>query len=85
MNEKNKIYMDNNISTVSDLALAAVLHLYFPVIHIYRDDDKKVYFIFEKSDKLKEITEKYWIGKIKVIPKDYYASLKTLKSMIHNR
>jgi len=71
--------------STTDLALAAVLQLYYPIKDIYREDDKKVHFIIFSGKKLNSLVEKYWRGELRVDPRKYYDSLKTLKGMIYNR
>jgi hypothetical protein len=78
----NKKYINNQIE-VSDLALASSLqHLGFPVTSISRDprEHPKVSFVFESSDELNNVIQKYWQGHLNVEPKSFWSISRELKS-----
>ncbi len=79
MSETNK-----KLFKTSDLALAAVINLHYPIKTINKDNPKKVYFIFEKSKNLDLVIEKFWGRELKVDALLYFNSLKTLKTRIYN-
>ena len=75
---------DNNLYSTSDLALAAAISLYYPVITINKSNPKKVIFIFRKDRNLDLLVERYWKGDLKIEVKQYFSNLKLLKNRIYN-
>ena len=73
-----------NLET-SDLALAAVIFLYFPIKSINKTDPKKVIFIFERNKNLDELIEGYFNRSLKLEPQMYFNALKALKGRIYQK
>ena len=82
MNGKLKPNID--LFTTSDLALAAVVALYYSIESIDKSNPKKVLFIFKKDKNFHLCIEKYWNGELKVEPLKFYQCLKMLKNRIYN-
>ncbi len=68
----------------SDLACATVISLFYPIKEIERKNPKKVYFIFERNDKLDKLLDQYWQQKLKVEPQSFFNQLKIIKARIYN-
>jgi len=82
MNNKNLI--NNNLYSTSDLSLAAVLCLHYPIKAVNKKNQKKAYFIFEKDKNFDLLLERYWHGDLKVDPQQYFNNLRILKNRIYN-
>lgn len=67
----------------SDLALATVISLYYPIDSIDRQNPQKIQFNFIRNQELDQLIENYWHGELKINPQVYFNQLKTLKSRIH--
>ena len=83
MNMKKEL-INNNLYSTSDLALVAVLSLYYPIKAINNDNPKRIYFIFAEDKNFKLLIERYWKGDLKVDPQAYFNSLRQLKNRIYN-
>lgn len=79
----NKDSKNNEIYSTSDLSLAALLHVYYPIDQINRTNPKQIIFIFKKDKNLELLIEKYWKDNLKVSPLKYFNSLKSLKNIIY--
>ena len=75
MNIKKELKSNNPYST-SDLALTAVLSLYYPIKAINKNNPKRVYFVFNKDKNFDLIIDRYWRGDLKVDPQAYFNSLR---------
>jgi hypothetical protein len=78
MNSKTNIY------STSDLTLAAVISLYYPIFSIDKSNPNKVVFIFKKEKNLDLIIEKYWKEELRIEPIKYSGVLKKIKNRIYN-
>lgn len=67
----------------SDLALATVLSLFFPISSIDKQNPRKAEFIFERSRKLEELINQYWKKELLVEPRQYFDQLKSLKARLY--
>jgi len=80
--------MENNylrdIYSTSDIALAAVISLYYPIKSINKSNPKKVEFVFSKDKNFDLLIERYWRSDLDVDPRSYFVSLKELKNRIYN-
>jgi len=74
--------MDKYYST-SDLALATVISLYYPLDCIDRQNPTKAIFNFKREEGLDKLIETYWNGELKVNPIAYFNQLKTIKSRLY--
>ncbi len=73
-----------NYYKTSDLALAATLTLFFPIIGINKLNSFKFEFLFRHNEHIQKLIQTYWQGDIKVEPQSYFNSIKRLKNMIYN-
>jgi hypothetical protein len=70
----------------SDLALATAISVFGIAIESTEQADvKRTVFIFNKSDKLQDIVDRFWRGELQVEPQSYFNQLKILKTRIYRR
>jgi hypothetical protein len=76
---------DENYYVTSDLALATVISLQFPIGKLDKKNPKKVLFYFEKDKegKIDDLIEKYWKKMIKVEPQSFFYQIRTIKNIIY--
>lgn len=74
----------NDFYSTSDLNLAGVISLYYPIFSIDKSNPKKIIFIFKKDKNLDLIIEKYWHEELRIEPIKYSNALKKLKNRIYN-
>ena len=82
----NDVVFSNEINQnfgTSDLPLAAVLSLYFPIESVNRSNPHRIEFEFENNPRLQNILQEYLQSRLRVEPKQYFYQLKTLKARIH--
>lgn len=72
-----------SIFVSSDLALAAVVSLYFPIVVIDKQDPRKAQFVFNRSKNLNELVDRYWNKQLQVEPRAYWESIKALKARLY--
>lgn len=80
----NSFLEKKDLYSTSDLALAAAISIYYPVIKIDKKNPKKVFFIFQKDKNLEDLIEKYWRGDLRLEPKQYFNCLKNLKNRLYS-
>lgn len=78
-----KINQENKYRT-QDLALSAFLNLYFPILSLEKLDQFKFQFVFEDSISLQKEIDSFYNNTGKVNPKDYFNSIKNLKSRFYS-
>ena len=71
-----------NLYSTSDLALAAVIAIYYPIKSINKENPK-VYFVFQKDKNFDLLVERYWHGDLRIEPKQFFSSIKILKTRIY--
>lgn len=65
-----------------DFSLAITLYtLNYPLREILRDQARKT-FVFEKDDTLDDTVADYWMGELKVEPKQFYNKSRELKARL---
>lgn len=74
---------NKEIFVSSDLALVAVISLYFPIAIINKDNPKKAVFVFNRSQNLNKLADKYWNKKLLVEPRAYFDQLKAIKARLY--
>lgn len=72
-----------NLFVSSDLALATVVSLFFPIVVIDKQDPRKAIFIFTRSKNLSELVDKYWKKELLIEPRQYFDQLKSLKARLY--
>jgi len=68
----------------SDLGLATTLSIRFPVRAIDRNNPRKVLFIFDFTDELKDFVDKFWRNEVVVEPQTFINQLKNIKTRIYS-
>lgn len=69
----------------NDLSLSCTLLCYnFTLAGLDASDSRKVGFVFTESDELQDTIKKYWDNQLAVNPREYFNTLKDLKSRIYN-
>lgn len=79
-----KITMDNKYYQTSDIALATIISLSFPLVHITPQSSGKSLFVFERNKEMEKLIEDYWSGNLKIEPKTYFNQLKTIKTRLYS-
>lgn len=74
----------NDYYRTSDLSLAAVICLYFPLESIDKTNPSKAVFLFKREEELDELTAAYWRQELKVIPQAFFNQLKILKTRLYS-
>ena len=74
----------NDFYSTSDLALAAVVFLFYPLEAI-DNQNPRARFLFKREADLDKLIEEYWRGELKVEPKAYFNALRTIKSRLYER
>lgn len=78
-----RIKLDDYYST-SDLALAAVISLSYPLEVIDKTQNPhKALFLFRRDNQLDQLVEAYWRGELKINPQTYFAALKNIKARLY--
>ena len=68
----------------SDLCLATTISLYFPIQGLERLNSGKAYFVFEHTDELDSLLERYWKRELMVEPQMFFQSQKLIKHRLYN-
>lgn len=76
--------MDNKYYQTSDIALATIISLTFPLIRITPQSSGKSFFVFERNKEMEKLIEDYWSGTLKIEPKVYFNQLKTIKTRLYS-
>lgn len=74
----------SNHYSISDLALATTISLFFPIEAIDRQNPNKVQFLFKRNRNLTKLIKNYWQGKLRIEPQNYFNQLKAIKSRIYS-
>ena len=67
----------------SDLACAAALSLFLPVLNLDKTDSRRTQFIFERTKKLEEIIEQFRMQELMVEPRAYFDQIRALKTRLY--
>jgi hypothetical protein len=78
-------YNASEIFKTSDLPLAATLYLYKPIEFIDKSDSQRVVFAFVRSEEIDRFIEQFWKNELKVNPRFFFESLKSIKSLIRQQ
>lgn len=79
-----KITREENLYHTSDLALATVLSLSYPIESVDKSNPRKAQFSFQRDKNLDELIEGYWRGEVKVEPQLFFQQLRVMKARIYN-
>jgi len=78
----NKLNISDYFST-SDLGVATVVSLYFPLHTIDKDNPRHAIFIFKKTPELVGLIEQLWQKKLLIEPLDLLGQLKMVKTRLY--
>lgn len=73
----------NGFYRTSDLALATVISLSHQIEAVDRKNPRRADFLFQRNERLDEIIEKYWDGKLKIEPQAFFNQLRIIKSRLY--
>ena len=66
-----------------DLALAAVVSMYYPLEAIeWTENPHRAKFLFKRDNQLDQLISSYYRGELKINPQVYFNSLKSLKGRL---
>lgn len=74
----------DNCIQISDLTLASVISLSFPIIDVDRSNSPRVNFIFNRTPALDELVARFWRKEIQVEPQTLANQIKNLKTRIYS-
>lgn len=81
---KTEILKENEIWKSADLALVAVVFLFYPLEAIEKPvGSRKAYFLFKREVGLDELIESYWRRELKVDPQAYAGALRSIKARLY--
>lgn len=83
MNIKTETIKNNDFYRTTDMALAVVLSLFYPIEAIDRQNPRKVQFLFSRDKNLDQLVESYWRGDIKVEPQAYFNQIRIVKARLY--
>ncbi|MDP4010081.1 MAG: DUF5659 domain-containing protein [Candidatus Shapirobacteria bacterium] len=69
----------------SDLALVTALSLYYPIESLETVDNRKIFFVFKKTQELENLIGMYWNSELKVEPQQFFNQLKVIKTRIYSQ
>lgn len=78
-----KLLKERDFYKTSDLALATVLSLYYPIEAIDRTNLDRVQFLFKREEGLEEVVEKYWRRELRVEPQAFFNQLRIIKARLY--
>ena len=76
--------LNEDIFSTSDLALAAILSIWFPLQKVDKRNPRRALFVFHRSKKLDNLLKKYWEKKLAIEPRQYFDQLKSLKARLYS-
>lgn len=68
----------------SDLGLVTTLSLHFPIRAIERSNPRKVLFVFDLTDELNAIIDKFWRNEVVIEPQTFINQIKNIKTRIYS-
>ena len=78
-----KKLQEKDFYKTADLALTAVVFLFYPLEAINKQNPRKAQFLFKQDADLDELIEKYWKGELKVEPQAYFNALRVIKARLY--
>lgn len=73
-----------NLCRVSDFPLVVALSMWLSIISIDRTDRQRTVFLFERSEELDTLIERYHQKKLLVEPLTFFYAMKSVKSRLYN-
>lgn len=76
---------NNNPRFVTDYfpLIAVLIYHEFPILSVTGNNPKHSYFEFVETKELKDISERFWAGTLRVEPKKFYNTTKEIKSRLY--
>ena len=74
---------DTDFYKTSDLPLATVISLYYPLEVVDKTNPRRAFFVFKRGEKLDELIEKYYKRELKVDPATFFERLSFIKSRLY--
>lgn len=78
-----EIITEKDLCKTSDLALAAVIFLSYPLEAVDKKNPRKAEFLFRRENGLDELVEGYWREALQVEPQAYFNALRTIKARLY--
>lgn len=78
----NKLSVNEYFQT-TDLSLAGVISLYYPLEFVDRTNFQKAQFVFKRDENLDKLVDSYWRSELSVEPQHYFAQLRFIKSRLY--
>ena len=75
----------NDFFQTSDLALATVISLSYPLEVIDKTNPQKAEFLFKRDNQLDQLIESYWRKELKIEPQTFFNQLKFIKSRLYSQ
>ena len=72
-----------NYYATSNLDLATVISLSYPLESIDKTNPYKAIFLFARDENLDQLIETYWRGELRINPITYFNQLKILKARLY--
>lgn len=69
----------------SDLGLATVISLYYPIDCIDKSNPQKAVFNFKRESGLDELIANYWARRLQIEPQALLSQLKAIKTRLYER
>jgi hypothetical protein len=69
--------------STTDLFLATVVSLFFPVDSVDKTNPRKTVFYFKREIALDEIVENYWARRLQIEPQALLTQLKSIKTRLY--
>lgn len=83
MNMSKQILEVADYYKTSDLGLAALISLHYPIDSIDKADSQKVQFLFKRDEQLDKLVEAYWRQETKAETQAYFNQLRFIKSRLY--
>ena len=77
------ILKEGNFYQTSDLALATMISLFYPIEAVDRTNPRKAQFLFCRDENLDDLIEKYWRGDLNVEPQQFFNQLRIVKARLY--
>ena len=75
----------NEYYSISDLALATTISLFYTIESIDKTNPKNATFVFRRKNDLDNLIEAFWKRELKVEPQAYFNQLRFIKSRLYEK
>lgn len=75
----------NDFYSTTDLVLATVIAMNFPIELVDKKNPHKAVFIFKREEELDRLIEEFWKKQTRVEPLSFFNCMKMLKSRIYEK